>query len=81
MNSEQRITQLETIIRMARLCLTDWQTEQAQNMAASYLDLAVPFDPDWNPEEAAVAALLSDPAVVRELADGYGLDIVTGVPV
>lgn len=80
MTQEQRITQLETIIRMARLCLTDWQTEQAQNMAASYLDLAVPFDPDWNPEEAAVAVLLADPDVMQELADGHGLDIA-GVPV
>ena len=44
---EERIIFLEDIIRAARCCLTEADSDQAQNMAASYLDLALPYDPDW----------------------------------
>ena len=44
---EEYIVFLEDIIRAARWCLVEADSDQAQNMAASYLDLAVPYDPEW----------------------------------
>lgn len=42
-----QINQMQLAARYARRHLTGWQTDQAQNCAASYIDEIVPFDPAW----------------------------------
>lgn len=71
-----QLAQAQLFARYARRHLTESDSDQAQNQAASYIDLIVPFDPDWHFGQE----LLDDAEAMKELADGHGLDI-KGVPV
>lgn len=70
-----QLAQAQLFARYARRHLTEADSDQAQNQAASYIDLIVPFDPDWHFGQE----LLDDAEAMREL-EAHGLDI-KGVPV